>query len=364
LQTFAQGLGQRSEEVLRTLRHEIERGVYALGTRLPTEKELCQRFEASRPTIRRAVARLVDEGKLRVRRGSGMYVTYEADAAPRSQTISLMYIFEGQDLTHAQDYALSHGYLLCIFSQARDHWDVAAERKFLQRVLRENHSGLLAFCSPLEPRNDELLEELEASGIRVIHIEHYRRELPSQGYVLPDYRRAGHMAAVRMMLAGYESIVLVSCNVTSPYSGLIEEGFAEALDEHRHGYDPQRDRFVLPQGQDPGPRRHLCDFLAGRRGDLGVVCESAGIGGYVLTAAAETRRRVPEEVGVVAVSPIDRRRREATPDVFRFDRMAILRQALDEVARPGPSRICRLVRPELVPNGTTRAPAGSGTSQT
>jgi len=359
---FAQGLGQRSEQVLRALRGEIERGVYTRGERLPTEKQLCERFAASRPTIRRAIARLVDEGKVRVRRGSGMYVCFEADAPPPSQTLSMMYNFDGADLTYAQDYALSHGYLLCVFSQARDHWDVAAERKFLQRVLRENHRGLVAYCSPVEPRNDDLLAELDESGVRVIHIEHYRGKLPDQEYVLPDYHKAGHMGAVSMMLAGYESLVFVACNVTSPYSALMEQGFAEALAEHREGYEPARHRFVFPMGWgiEPVADRQVRRFIEGLGKSVGLVCESAGVSSHLLGAMRAAGRRVPEEVGLVGVVLVGRLDREVTTDTIHFDRMAILRRALDGTARAQPGRVRELLAPQWTRAGTARENCSAG----
>jgi GntR family transcriptional regulator len=44
------------------------------GAALPTERELCERFEVSRATVRQAVGELVLEGKLSRRQGSGTYV--------------------------------------------------------------------------------------------------------------------------------------------------------------------------------------------------------------------------------------------------------------------------------------------------
>ncbi|MEV7095488.1 GntR family transcriptional regulator [Amycolatopsis sp. NPDC051045] len=44
------------------------------GAALPTERELCERFEVSRATVRQAVGELVLEGRLSRRQGSGTYV--------------------------------------------------------------------------------------------------------------------------------------------------------------------------------------------------------------------------------------------------------------------------------------------------
>lgn len=44
------------------------------GARLPTEPELCEKYEAGRHSVRRAMAALAIEGKIRIQQGSGTYV--------------------------------------------------------------------------------------------------------------------------------------------------------------------------------------------------------------------------------------------------------------------------------------------------
>ena len=48
-------------QVARTLRKEIVDGVYPVGSQLPTEQQLCERFEVSRYTVREALRRLRDD---------------------------------------------------------------------------------------------------------------------------------------------------------------------------------------------------------------------------------------------------------------------------------------------------------------
>lgn len=59
-----------SEEIAR----DILRGVYAPGSRLPTLRELAQRFEVNPSTMQRALARLEARGLVTARQGSGLRV--------------------------------------------------------------------------------------------------------------------------------------------------------------------------------------------------------------------------------------------------------------------------------------------------
>ena len=52
----------------------IETGEYSVGSRLPSERELAERFSVSRPTIREAVIALEAKGRVSVKTGSGVYV--------------------------------------------------------------------------------------------------------------------------------------------------------------------------------------------------------------------------------------------------------------------------------------------------
>lgn len=59
------------------LKQQIECGTYKKGDFLPTEKELMEKYELSRVTVRQAMANLVQSGYARARRGIGTDVVYE-----------------------------------------------------------------------------------------------------------------------------------------------------------------------------------------------------------------------------------------------------------------------------------------------
>lgn len=56
------------------LRQDIEAGKWAIGDRIPSERDLAGQFEVSRMTLRQAIQTLVDEGILERRVGAGTYV--------------------------------------------------------------------------------------------------------------------------------------------------------------------------------------------------------------------------------------------------------------------------------------------------
>jgi DNA-binding FadR family transcriptional regulator len=66
------------ERIAQQIAAEIERGVFAVGQRLPSERDLAQKFRVSRTTIREAMIALELDGVVDVRTGSGVYVTHKS----------------------------------------------------------------------------------------------------------------------------------------------------------------------------------------------------------------------------------------------------------------------------------------------
>src|SRR5215510_4204176 len=61
-------------QVVRALKDEIVSGVYPVGSQLPTEEELCERFSVSRYTVREALRRLREDSLVSSRQGQGTTV--------------------------------------------------------------------------------------------------------------------------------------------------------------------------------------------------------------------------------------------------------------------------------------------------
>jgi DNA-binding FadR family transcriptional regulator len=62
-------------QVADQLRSYLDSGAIPIGARMPTERELAEQLNVSRPTIREALIALEVEGRIRIRVGSGIYVS-------------------------------------------------------------------------------------------------------------------------------------------------------------------------------------------------------------------------------------------------------------------------------------------------
>ncbi|MCY0149653.1 FadR family transcriptional regulator [Hoeflea sp. G2-23] len=78
-----------SDQIMNTLRKDIETGRTAPGSRLPTEKELTETFNVSRTVIREAISRLQSDGLVVARQGAGIFIADPREVA-RSFRLSLV----------------------------------------------------------------------------------------------------------------------------------------------------------------------------------------------------------------------------------------------------------------------------------
>jgi len=70
----AKGPDRLYQELVRELTAELNTGAYPVGARLPAERELAQKYNVSRPTVREAIIALEVQGLVEVKIGSGAYV--------------------------------------------------------------------------------------------------------------------------------------------------------------------------------------------------------------------------------------------------------------------------------------------------
>lgn len=96
------------QEIAKELFREFTGGNYDVGDKLPTERDLTQRYNVSRPTIREAMIALEVQGVIDVRVGSGAYLR-QKKALPAQQAfdVSAFEVTEARLLVEGEAAALA-----------------------------------------------------------------------------------------------------------------------------------------------------------------------------------------------------------------------------------------------------------------
>ncbi|MDX2368434.1 MAG: FadR/GntR family transcriptional regulator [Colwellia sp.] len=85
----------------------IDAGDYSPGSRLPPERELAERFEVSRPTIREAIIALEVRGKVEVKSSSGVYVLESLKQKHAKKQINAFEVTQARALVEGEVAAIA-----------------------------------------------------------------------------------------------------------------------------------------------------------------------------------------------------------------------------------------------------------------
>lgn len=120
-------------EISRKIENDIESGKFSAGDILPNEYKLCEIYSVSRITIRGALARLSDLGKIKRIKGKGTVVTQEKIKEPLLKISGFTDEMKKKGIVPSTSYALIKrkkvsGYIAELFGQSNSTYFTVLER--------------------------------------------------------------------------------------------------------------------------------------------------------------------------------------------------------------------------------------------
>lgn len=124
------------QHVANAISASIEAGTYKSGQRLPSERDLAEKFNVSRPTVREAMIALEIRGLVEARHGSGIYVTGAApEGTPPDLDIGAFELTEARRLFEGEAAALA---ATTITDEELDELD-----RIIQEMALENRENVM-----------------------------------------------------------------------------------------------------------------------------------------------------------------------------------------------------------------------------
>ena len=299
-----------SEQLVHTSKHQkirqwiidsIQKGEIVPGDMIPSESELCRKFEAARGSVRQAISGLVNEGWLKSRKGVGTFCVKKDRQL--TMDIGLVCFFSGSYIfprisRGCDQVAHRRGFHL-VLNQSED--DPIREREILEKLHRRGVDGIL-----IEPvfdgsggSNVELLEQIEASGTPVILLDNY---FPGRSFtrVAMDDAAGGRLVAAHLMHKGHREIGIL-CDSGYMPKRLRRDGAAAFLAEA--GSAPRARWMVdyrgpVSSGRAAAALRAL--FEAGEPLPSAFICTSDEEAMELYRAAASRGVRIPQDLSVIS----------------------------------------------------------------
>ncbi|MGC3953578.1 MAG: GntR family transcriptional regulator [Propionicimonas sp.] len=344
-------------QLAEALETAIRDGVLPSGAMVEAEVDMAARLGLSRPTVRRGIQELVEQGLIVRSRGTGTQVRpwAQLDGGSRPARRGLIGLvvpdasnpFFGEIATIVQRQARQRGYLT-IMADSDEHRETERE---LLRSLRGRVDGLIVAAPRLD---DDALQRL-LSGTNCVIINH---ALPQMSSVIVDVSIGMRQAAAHLIALGHRQVGYVGGPVSSRSGRVIEAALRDectaagceftvvgrVAPDHRGGYSA-------------GDQVYSCGATA-------VVAYNDLVATGVMARLLERGARVPDDISLIGTDDIPSSAM-LTPSLtsVAIDREAVARSALDQLIarldRPGRQAGSVSVASQLV----VRASTGSVTSR-
>ena len=300
----------KHETISRELRGEIAAGKYSVTGQLPSEAQLCKRYQVSRPTVARALRDLQDEKLIDRQAGSGSFLRAREETKSATQVLGLLVPERGTteifDAICGELSALARmqGYGLLWGASTLPYVDNDASPAHAEEVCRDLIAKQVTgvFFAPLEigpgaeGTNWNILKLFQDAGISVVLLDRDIPPFPMRSacdLVTMDNFHAGYMAAEHLLRLGCRHIRFVGHPDSASTVQARLSGVREAV--HRFGI---RTNEAISAWGEASNLKFVRSLRLGKNSDA-VVCANDFTAGQMLRSLRELKIKVPNEVRVV-----------------------------------------------------------------
>lgn len=231
-------------QIAEDIRQKISLGHPKIGEKLPSQSELASSYGVSLITIKKAVARLVNDGVLFSRVGKGTYVAsrFAQVDITKHKTLGLVLKdlkspFFSLIVYSVEESASKNGYDI-LLSSSSDRKE--KEDSQIRHFRRLGVDGLIIASMEPNHRATELIRKLHDEDFPFVMVSYV--EDSDICYVGTDHEYGAFIATEHLIKLGYEKLGYISGEKRNPLGDLRAKGFRRALEQYGLAY---REDFVF-----------------------------------------------------------------------------------------------------------------------
>ena len=293
------------ERIKRALIRDMSSGKFPAGSAFPSEAQLLEQFDVSRPTLVRSLQELVAEGWLHRQQGKGTFVADRSGLGSEGKPAFTVFLSRRTaqltgDSRHVQlrilrgiQDALGEDWNASAVREAEDVVVDPATRAFVERAPR----GVALL---IEPSFNPTLRLL--LGERGWVVWSVNEPVEDGNFVSIDQEHAGYLATRYLLDEGRERVALLN-GPTQGYWGFADRrrGYERALREAGRAVDPALIREGEHAVDSEAGRAMMRCLLASGAGPDAVVGASDGKAVGAMAFVLEAGLDVPSEVAFVSI---------------------------------------------------------------
>lgn len=309
------------KQIQQDIKRLIAQGRLREGDRVPSEKELSEKYRVSQITSKNALIGLMEEGLLTRIQGKGTFVSshgenggssyspYEelgGEPAGRSGRIGLVLPtmktkVDQRFLDCLEKYVSAAGFELMLRITRESQKE---EADVIASFLRQGVDGLIIFPVEKETYNDSILR-LSLDRFPFVLIDRFLKEIKT--YSVSSDNVSGTKEAVSYLLEkGHSSIAFISPEITNSVTDERAQGFELAYSERKCSIDKNLWCLLSIDDIVSGKAEHtISQFLQERPYITAAITVNTELCRYVFRIAARMGLNVPKDLELVTFDPPD-----------------------------------------------------------
>lgn len=307
----------KHKRIYDTVRSWILSGRYQPGQQLPTQDMLAKEFDATRPTVARALQRLEEQGLIECRQGSGIFIRQNT-IDPANLTLGILIpriAIQPENLERTIFGALIPQISLAgsltgssVIFEGYPHppgrFTMSEVHQVCQRLIDHKISGVLfvpfEFTENRVPINQEIITFFEHAGIAVVLLDRDVLQYPHRSrydLIGIHHERASFRLTNHLLEQGCRNICFLvnpvrSSAITARIAGFYSALFNDSKTPHSHSV------FSIPLSQDSATKEILRQLIQQQAPDA-FICLNDEAAGLTMRCLLDLGIKIPQDIKVV-----------------------------------------------------------------
>ena len=294
-------VNSKNELIIKDIKKAINAGRYEPGQKIPSENQLALDYDVTRQTVRKALGKLIDEGYLYSKQGSGTYVAKQLKKRGKSKNIAVVstymsdYIFP-RVIQGINQVLSDNGYSILLKTTNNSR---KGEAWCMEELLSKNIDGMIIepSQSAISCQHQVLYDQMDAMGIPYVFIQGCYEAMMDRPHVMLDDVEGGRLITEHLIKLGHKRIAGIF-KADDTQGILRHKGYVKALQEAGISYDPDLVIWYHTKDRTMKPMEGILGLLEKGHAFHAVVCYNDEIAADVIKGLTNIGRSVPHDISV------------------------------------------------------------------
>jgi len=282
----------------------ILEGKYPVGSKIPSESQIQEKYKFSRHTVRLAISELVNEGYLQKKQGAGTFVSnrFVNGQTNATKTIGLIttyvseYIFPS--IIRGVESELSQEQYTLMLSST--HNNVQREKMSLETMLQQNVDGLIiepTKSSYLNPNLNYYLQIVQNKiPLLMLHAKYEELDVP---VIAMDDVQAGKIATDYLIDLQHEDIAII-IKIDDQQGKKRLKGYINSLNENDLSFENE---YLIPYDTESMEQigEKVTELVQSNKAPTAFICYNDQVAVILIQKLLSLGKNVPDDFSVVSI---------------------------------------------------------------